>query len=83
MRAPRSRSPANASCLRQGARRFRKRRLHRLRDQGGFTVFELLVAIFILSVGVLGTVNLAMRSSASTLDNKAREGATNLSREVI
>src|SRR5438046_831378 len=51
--------------------------------EAGFTLVELMVAISVLLVGVLGTVSLvdgANRSSAST---RAREGATNLARDVI
>jgi Tfp pilus assembly protein PilV len=44
---------------------------------------EILVAIIILAVGVLGTAQIAITASKVTGDTKAREGATNLGREVV
>jgi type IV pilus modification protein PilV len=49
----------------------------------GFTLVELLVAILILTVGVLGVTTMAIQASSATADTKAREGATNLAREVV
>ena len=55
----------------------------RLRGEDGFTLVEILVAIMVLSVGVLGTTRMAIQASSTTADTKAREGATNLAREVV
>lgn len=51
--------------------------------QAGFTLVELLVAIFVLLVGVLAVVALVDGANRTTSDNRAREGATNLTREII
>jgi type IV pilus modification protein PilV len=50
--------------------------------EDGFTLVEILVAIIILAIGVLGTAQIAITASKVTGDTKAREGATNLGREV-
>ena len=52
-------------------------------DQLGFTLVEVLVAIFILLVGVLGLVALIDGANAATATTKSREGATNLARELL
>jgi len=52
-------------------------------SQQGFTLIEVLVAILVLSVGILGVATLAIQASAVTADTKAREGGTNLAREAI
>ena len=49
----------------------------------GFTLVEVLVAMLILAVGVLGLVTLDFTAAAATTDTKAREGATNLTRELV
>jgi hypothetical protein len=41
------------------------------------------VAILVLAVGVVGVATMALQASAVTGDTKAREGATNLAREVV
>lgn len=46
-------------------------------------MFELLTAMFILLVGVLGTVALIDGANATTSVTKGREGGTNLVREVV
>ncbi len=53
-----------------------------LRDQRGFTLIEVLVAMLILTGGVLGTVALIDGANASTSFTKGRVGATNLAREL-
>jgi Tfp pilus assembly protein PilV len=58
-------------------------RLRSLRSEGGFTLIEVMVAITILIVGVLGTVALIDGANATTSTTKGREGATNLARELI
>ena len=54
----------------------------RPRADDGFTLIEVLVASFILLVGLMGTVTLVDSANARSDANKAREGATNLAREV-
>jgi prepilin-type N-terminal cleavage/methylation domain-containing protein len=58
-------------------------RTHRPTGQAGFTLIEVLVAMFVLLVGVLGALTLVNRANATTSANQAREAATNLAREVI
>jgi prepilin-type N-terminal cleavage/methylation domain-containing protein len=52
-------------------------------DQRGFTLVEVMVAIFILLVGILGVVSLVDGANAVTSKTKAREGGTNVARSVI
>jgi prepilin-type N-terminal cleavage/methylation domain-containing protein len=52
-------------------------------DQHGFTLIEVLVAIVILLVGVLGVVALVDGANAVTSKTKAREGGTNIARSII
>jgi type IV pilus modification protein PilV len=53
------------------------------RREDGFTLVEVLVAIVVLAVGVLGAAQMTITASKVTGDTKAREGATNLAREVV
>ncbi len=53
------------------------------RSERGFTLVEVLVAISILLVGVLGVVSLVDGANAVTSKTKAREGGTNLARSII
>ncbi len=55
----------------------------RLREERGFTITEVVVAAMILLVGVLGALTLLDGANRATAKTKAREGATNLAREVI
>lgn len=62
---------------------------HRLRisrfrysSEAGFTIVEVMVAILILLVGVLGTVALIDGANRATSTTKAREGGVALTREV-
>jgi prepilin-type N-terminal cleavage/methylation domain-containing protein len=58
--------------------------LPRLRsDDRGFTLIEVLVAIFILLVGVLGVISLIDGANFATAKTKSREGGTNLAREIL
>jgi prepilin-type N-terminal cleavage/methylation domain-containing protein len=52
-------------------------------SQSGFTLVEVLVAMFILLVGVLGVVTLVDGANAVTSKTKAREGGTAIARSVI
>lgn len=54
-----------------------------MRDQRGFTMVEVMVAIVILLVGVLGVVAMVDGANAVTSKTKAREGGTNVARSVI
>lgn len=53
------------------------------RNAHGFTLVEVMVAICVLLVGVLGTVALSTGAARSTNINKAREEGTNVARDVI
>jgi prepilin-type N-terminal cleavage/methylation domain-containing protein len=53
------------------------------RDQRGFTLVEVMVATFILLVGVLGVVSMVDGANAVTSKTRAREGGTNIARSVI
>jgi type II secretory pathway pseudopilin PulG len=52
------------------------------RAEDGFTLIEVLVAAAVLMIGVLGSMALYDRANKTTVENRAREGATNLAREV-
>lgn len=54
-----------------------------LRDERGFTLIEILAAMMVLLVGVLGVVSMIDGANAITSVTKGREGATNLARELI
>jgi type II secretory pathway pseudopilin PulG len=54
----------------------------RLRDAGGYTVVEVLVAILIFAIAVLGALALINTANLTALTNKARTGGVNLAREV-
>jgi prepilin-type N-terminal cleavage/methylation domain-containing protein len=49
----------------------------------GFTLVEVLVAIMILLVGVLGVVSMVEGANAVTSKTRAREGGTNVARSII
>ena len=49
----------------------------------GFTLVEVMVAVVLLVVGALGVITMVTGANAQTAVTKGREGATNLSREVI
>jgi prepilin-type N-terminal cleavage/methylation domain-containing protein len=54
-----------------------------IRSQVGFTLVEVMVAISVLLIGVLGTVSMIDTGNAATSRTKAREGATALARSVL
>jgi type IV pilus modification protein PilV len=72
------------TAIKRSPRETRETRVVRpLASERGFTLVEVLVAILLLSVGVLGIAKMAAQASLVTGDTKAREGATNLAREVV
>ena len=54
-----------------------------LDDERGYTLVELLVAAFVLVVGMAGAFALLDGANATTVGNNARMGGTNLSRELL
>jgi prepilin-type N-terminal cleavage/methylation domain-containing protein len=52
-------------------------------SQSGFTLIEVLVAMLILLVGVLGVVTMVDGANAVTSKTKAREGGTAIARSII
>jgi type II secretory pathway pseudopilin PulG len=66
----------------------RRMRLHvsfpprRVAAEDGFTIVEVVVAIIVLVVGLLGALVLINSANATTAANKARTGGVNLAREV-
>ena len=54
-----------------------------LHDERGMTLVEVMVAIVILLVGVLGAVNMIDGANATTSKNKSREGANSVGREIL
>lgn len=54
----------------------------RATSSDGFTIIEVLVALFVLLVGLVGTFALVNAANARSTGTKGREGATNLAREV-
>lgn len=55
----------------------------RLAAEDGFSIVEVLVAAFVLVVGLLGTLTLVDTANTTTFQTKAREQATSLQRELI
>ncbi len=51
--------------------------------EDGFTIIEVLVAAFVLLVGVLGTVTLIDTAMGVGKTSRSREAATNLAREIV
>ena len=51
--------------------------------EAGFTIIEVLVAAFVLLVGVLGTLALIDASISVGQTSRSREAATNLTREIV
>src|SRR5215208_7880511 len=54
-----------------------------LSDERGYTLVELLVAAFVLVVGMAGAFSLLNGANRTTTVNNARMGATNLARELL
>src|SRR4051794_24708223 len=65
------------------------RQLHKLDNhpsrarESGSTLVEIMVAIFVLLVGVLGSVTLVDAANRTSSTTRARESATNLARSVL
>jgi Tfp pilus assembly protein PilV len=59
------------------------KRVDALRHAAGFTIIEVMVAITLLLIGVLGVATIADSANITSTTNKARVGATNLAREMI
>ena len=53
------------------------------KTEHGFTIIEVMVAATLLLIGMLGTLALVDTSEQATAASRAREGATNLAREVV
>src|SRR5215212_3707125 len=51
-----------------------------LRDESGFTMVEVLAAIVVLAIGLLGALSLIAQGVTTTGKNRARQQATNLAR---
>jgi Tfp pilus assembly protein PilV len=58
-------------------------RVDDLKHESGFTLIEVLMAGFVLVVGVLGVALMVNNANAVTSTTRAREGATNLARELL
>jgi prepilin-type N-terminal cleavage/methylation domain-containing protein len=54
-----------------------------LRSDSGFTLIEVLVAIIVLAVGVLGTVTVMIAAAHANNADRRLDGATNLARDVL
>jgi type IV pilus assembly protein PilV len=52
-------------------------------SEDGFTLVEILVAMFVLLIGMLGVLSLVTGALKTTATNNERVGATNLARELI
>jgi hypothetical protein len=55
----------------------------RTRDEAGFTLIEVLVAAFVLTLGVLSTLTLINAANRATAATQSREAGTNLARELV
>src|SRR5687768_13202733 len=53
------------------------------RDQAGFTLIEVMVASFMLLVGILAVIGLLNAANGATNRTRAHDTATNLARELI
>ena len=54
-----------------------------LSRERGMTIVEVMVAMFILLIGVLATVTMIDRANGATTETKARDRATSLARDLI
>jgi Tfp pilus assembly protein PilV len=75
-----------AASPRRALRRSRARhplRERRTTSESGFALFEVLIAIVVLSIGLAGLLGLLDTSAKASRHTRAREGATSLAREII
>jgi prepilin-type N-terminal cleavage/methylation domain-containing protein len=54
-----------------------------LGGRAGFTLIEVLAAMFILLIGVLGALAIIDRANAATVTTRSREAAVNVARELV
>jgi type IV pilus modification protein PilV len=59
------------------------KRLDALRHESGFTIIEVMVAALLLVIGVLAVTTMINNANAVTNTTRAREGATNLTRQLL
>ena len=59
------------------------RRLRQFSGQDGFTLIEILVAMVVILVTLLGMIVLLNRASASNSETRTRDAATGLAREMV
>lgn len=64
-------------------RPFRRRRSHAPDATGGFTLLELLIAMTILAVGMLGIMKLQMQSGLGNVASRDLSAAVNLARSKM
>jgi len=55
----------------------------RIQNDAGYTLIEVLVASVVLLVGMVGAVSMIDGANARTISTSAREGATNVQRELV
>lgn len=55
----------------------------RLAAEDGFTLYEVMTAALVLVVGMLGTLTMVSGANKRITENRTREAATNLAREVV
>jgi type II secretory pathway pseudopilin PulG len=55
----------------------------RVKGGAGFTLIETMIAMLVLTVGVLGTLSLIDASNAASRTTRQREAATNLARQLV
>jgi type II secretory pathway pseudopilin PulG len=75
-------STRKSSCSTRGPRQRRRPRSS-LRGEGGFTLVETLIASVVLIVGLASLFGLLDTSLLASARTSAREGATNLTREIL
>ena len=54
-----------------------------LKSSAGFTLVEVMVAVLLLSIGVLATLAMSDGANRATAQTKAREGANSVARDVL
>lgn len=52
-------------------------------DESGFTIIEMMVAAFVLVIGMLGVLGMVDRANSTSAGTVQREAATNVAREVL